>query len=262
LRNRVRRDRGESESLFSRQATREPHGGWRCHKDMANRRLEECAYCGGTDDLTAEHVPPKLIFPKPWPDDLITVPACRSCNQEGQSDAEYFRACLCVSPQTRQSEDVAVLRSTLQRSLERPQAAGFRQGLLDAMKPAGGKIAFDVEIERLHKVVERAVQCLYLHDTGRRLNEQTHEVFALGEDYLQQFSPEEIAQFQRDFIGSLSEREPTIIGNGTFAYAAIHTSSEFVSFWGLLFYGSFAFIALTGTRRRPLNRTPVKPIRP
>ena len=31
------------------------------------QRLEECVYCGSKENLTDEHVPPKLVFPKPHP---------------------------------------------------------------------------------------------------------------------------------------------------------------------------------------------------
>ena len=213
---------------------------------------QECVYCGATSDLTAEHSPPKLLFPKPWPSDLITVPACLACNQAGQADAEYFRACLCMSPRTRDSRAVADLRPALSRSFERPQAAGFRMAFLEALRPLKGAFELTVEIARMHVVVERTVQCLYLHETGKRLNPVTHELTALGDDYLSQFSPEEVEEFQRNFVIPLSD--PTVIGDNAFAYASIHTSRDSVSAWGLMFYGAFPFVALTGPRKRPLKQ--------
>ena len=55
-----------------------------------------CVYCGGTDDLTDDHVPPKTIFPKPRPSGLITVRSCKKCNCGSSRDDEHFRMMLCL----------------------------------------------------------------------------------------------------------------------------------------------------------------------
>lgn len=47
--------------------------------------MPTCVICGECDGTTRDHVPPKAIFPKPRPDNLVTVPACSKCNN-GQSD--------------------------------------------------------------------------------------------------------------------------------------------------------------------------------
>ncbi len=52
---------------------------------MANAeksKVKTCAYCGSIA-LTRDHVPPKTLFRKPLPSNaqLITVPACPSCNR-------------------------------------------------------------------------------------------------------------------------------------------------------------------------------------
>ena len=56
-----------------------------------------CIYCGTTEQLTADHVPPKNIFPEPRTSDLITVPACERCNKSYELDDEYFRAAITVA---------------------------------------------------------------------------------------------------------------------------------------------------------------------
>jgi 5-methylcytosine-specific restriction endonuclease McrA len=55
-----------------------------------------CIYCGAAEDLTVDHVPPKNLFPKPRPSDLITVPACRTCNKSYERDDDYFRLAMTV----------------------------------------------------------------------------------------------------------------------------------------------------------------------
>lgn len=49
-----------------------------------------CFNCGAPSE-TRDHVPPKGVFPAPRPKQLITVPACRKCNNSTKLDDEYFR---------------------------------------------------------------------------------------------------------------------------------------------------------------------------
>jgi hypothetical protein len=51
----------------------------------------ECVYCGEQRELTRDHVPPRCLFSKPRPSDLITVPCCAHCNGDFQKHDEYFR---------------------------------------------------------------------------------------------------------------------------------------------------------------------------
>ncbi len=52
-----------------------------------------CAYCGVREGTTADHIPPKVCFPKPRPQ-LITVPACEECNNCFSKEDEEFAAFL------------------------------------------------------------------------------------------------------------------------------------------------------------------------
>src|SRR5262245_14982592 len=49
-----------------------------------------CIYCRTAKADTRDHVPPDLLFPSPKPKRLITVPACRACNQGFQQDDELL----------------------------------------------------------------------------------------------------------------------------------------------------------------------------
>lgn len=50
-----------------------------------------CVLCGIREATTSDHVPPKAIFPKPRPNDLVTVPSCFICNNKGSKhDEEFF----------------------------------------------------------------------------------------------------------------------------------------------------------------------------
>ncbi len=54
------------------------------------KKKEKCFLCGSTEELTRDHIPPKCMFPRPLPDNLITVPCCRRCNESFKLDDEAF----------------------------------------------------------------------------------------------------------------------------------------------------------------------------
>ncbi len=59
---------------------------------MTETQDKLCVYCQEVVGSTDDHVPPALLFPKPRPSDLITVPACPQCNAGFEKDEEYIRA--------------------------------------------------------------------------------------------------------------------------------------------------------------------------
>jgi hypothetical protein len=133
------------------------------------------------------------------------------------------------------------------RGLHKPEAQRFREYFRSGIAFADGRFSFEVDTKRILLVVEWTVKCLYLHETGKRIPD-THEVIALSDDYLSQFDAPWIRKFQREFVEPLCKLDPKVNGKDCFAYAYIHTSKEFVSVWGILFYGSVPFVALTGIR--------------
>lgn len=53
--------------------------------------VQLCVLCGARPATTVDHVPPRSIFPKPRPSDLVTVPACFHCNNSQSKYDEEFR---------------------------------------------------------------------------------------------------------------------------------------------------------------------------
>jgi hypothetical protein len=49
-----------------------------------------CAYCGNPA-TTVDHIPPECLYTPPRPSNLVTVPACSSCNNGASDDDEVFR---------------------------------------------------------------------------------------------------------------------------------------------------------------------------
>lgn len=216
---------------------------------MQYERVKECVYCGATNNLTAEHVPPKLVFPRPRPSNLITVRACQKCNHDGSQDAEYFRLWLCMYPLSKDTPSARAVVPTARRSLNRAQARGFRAQFFQAMEPEYGMIAVTVEMGRIHKVIRRVIQCLYMHETGRRLLD-THQPSVASIEVVSRLEPKKKAAFSRLFLERLAQQEWRSVADGQFAYSVIHTDRPFVSVWGLSFYGTLPFVALTGRNGR------------
>lgn len=59
------------------------------------KKIRICALCGNTNVIGGyDHLPPKAIFQKPRPLNLITVPSCNKCNNNGSKDDEDFETFL------------------------------------------------------------------------------------------------------------------------------------------------------------------------
>jgi hypothetical protein len=89
-----------------------------------------CVFCGATGDVTDDHVPPKPIFAKPRPSDLITVPGCEECDHGWSLDDEYFRTALCLSDKTTDDRNATSGREAAMRSLQRQEARDFAKMFL------------------------------------------------------------------------------------------------------------------------------------
>lgn len=90
-----------------------------------NGSRSRCIYCGTSLNLTVDHVPPKLFLMRPYPSNLITVLACRVCNQSFQKDDEYLRLMLCVDLRNSKNTAAQFNLPAAMRSLQRPNTQAF-----------------------------------------------------------------------------------------------------------------------------------------
>ena len=58
---------------------------------MKVRKSKGCVYCGEINEITKDHVVPKCLFTKPYPSNLITVKACKKCNNAKSLNEDYLR---------------------------------------------------------------------------------------------------------------------------------------------------------------------------
>jgi hypothetical protein len=84
-----------------------------------------CVLCGVNAATTREHVPPESFFERPYPDNLITVPACASCNQGSHLDDDYL---LAFRPGRAMNVKSAVFKHGIVRSAVSIQSGACRPG--------------------------------------------------------------------------------------------------------------------------------------
>jgi hypothetical protein len=102
-----------------------------------HRKTGECVYCGRVGAITDDHIPPRNLFAKPRPSNLIKVPSCREChgeNKQVSQDDEYFRLMLTLREDTADHPDVKKILPIVLKSLARPDKVGFAKSLLKNMK--------------------------------------------------------------------------------------------------------------------------------
>lgn len=193
-----------------------------------------CAICGVNPATTVDHVPPKGIFPKPRPNDLITVPACADCNNADSQYDERFMVYLSMHAGLDQAETRKLFVNHALRTVEHNQRLK-RKILAEAEEvelttPAGvyaGKAhALNWDSEAHTRVIERTTRGLYFHEYGEVLGERG-VVDVMWFERL----PDRLASM----TGSLPLRS---VANGNFSYK--HLRAETVlpewSIWVYQFY--------------------------
>jgi len=146
---------------------------------VLKQKLGDCTYCGTNTWLTDDHVPPKNIFPKPRPTNLVTVLSCEVCNQAASKDDEYFRLWLIARENAKGNIARDSLLSSVLRSLKRPQAQGWAANFwsnvraAERLTPAGLYVGTGnlgtFEGARLDRVLTRITKGLFFHEKGHRL---------------------------------------------------------------------------------------------
>ncbi len=144
--------------------------------------MDVCIYCGTTGHITNDHIPPKLLLERPYPENLLTVPACFPCNQSFQKDDEYTRAILCSDVRARENTAAQFNLSAVLRSLERPSAIGFKQYLASQTQPSkvlnfqGFPLGTVTEVgnQRVNGVRgARLIKALYYAETGAPISAES-----------------------------------------------------------------------------------------
>jgi hypothetical protein len=208
-----------------------------------------CTYCNSLA-TTIDHVPPSLIFPKPRPANLITVPACYDCNNSASLDDEYFRLVTALEEKSGEHPDSIELLPVIIRSLNRRQAQGFRKTFArsqfdcDIFTESGlflkSAIGYNVDKDRLNAVFERITRGLFLNTFGRRLPLETRVSASQGRGLV---NPS-IVEFVKKILEEGSSWN--CLGNGTFCwkYSTCLNQPETTA-WIFVVFSSIVFISTT-----------------
>jgi len=216
--------------------------------------ISKCVYCGERDGTEKEHAVGRLFFPKPRPDNLVTVPACRECNRGVSKDEEYVRAVLLTLMDTEEASAAIRLRAEeLRRSFEREEGKPLANLILSSVQwvnvesPAGIMLPNKVPLigadtDRMYRVFIKIVMGLYYAWKRERLPSD-YEVLVylpgVGEP-LQDVLPQAVRFVAEK--GVLHE-----IGDGnSFVYWVRHGEElPDQSYWLMSFYRAIPILAAT-----------------
>lgn len=135
-----------------------------------------CVHCArwiGEVESNRDHVPSRSLLRKPYPENLPTVPVCKSCNERFSSDEEYLAAFLgCVLTGSTDPEHQANTR--VQRILERSPSLRKRieNGRVESrtLFDEETRVVWTPEHERIERVILK--------------NARGHAYFEFGEPML------------------------------------------------------------------------------
>jgi hypothetical protein len=144
---------------------------------MSSERI--CVYCGAIA-TTDDHIPPRCLYGKNKPSNLVTVPACEDCNQGASMDDQYAMRLAAVegAERTKAGEEV---NEAFERSLQRPQAAGMSRSFYESTYPVEvftqsglfvrHGVGFDVQPDRITTLMNRLIRGFFWKLFDRRLAE-------------------------------------------------------------------------------------------
>jgi hypothetical protein len=223
---------------------------------VRKEEVDQCAFCGADGVLTRDHIPPKGIFAKPRPDNLITVQACTKCHsQQTSRDDEYFRNALIVREELSQHPEVLKVQPTVMRSLSSPHKAGMLAEflknirLIERVTPGGifirKQLALQTDMVRIRRVVQRILTGLFYHHKKHRLP-VGYDALVFNDESLQNWRANQLAVWQKKVIKPLLAQNAITIGNGVFSYSfGFDTSDPDTTYWILVFYERAGFLGLT-----------------
>jgi hypothetical protein len=179
--------------------------------------MATCAFCGNTitkqSKKTRDHVPPECIFGENPNYNLITVPACGSCNEGTSSDDEYFK--LIAGEYHAYSSHISeqVVDSTI-RAMKNPAKAAFGQMVrsrmerVDLYSEAGLYLGLGgllkMEYPRLIGTVVKTVRGLYYKHTLHKVPDG-YQVTCLLIERLPEIPDEEVRGYWKLVITTMAE---------------------------------------------------------
>lgn len=204
--------------------------------------IETCCYCGSSEKITRDHVPPKSIFAKPRSGDLISVPACFECNNRFSSSDDIFKTYIGMHSAYKGGRAETLFKKYVVRTVAHNRK--LKQEIASTIKRIElaapnriytGQHAYTVLWNsKVHEEqIQRIVKGLFYHHFRKRIPVNL-----------------EIKSYWLDQPAELNfEMNSVSICNGEFKYEfAIPNDSDFGSIWSFSFYDAhFAFAIVLDT---------------
>lgn len=229
---------------------------------MASRE-SICVFCRKTCASTRDHVPPKGLWPKPRPQ-LITVPACRLCNEGAHKDDEFMQRLACTVG-TENNESAFQVSQNVLRSIRKPEAEGLRKGFGKSVTPvslitpsglyAGMGLKLHLDGDRLRRILTKITIGLLWQNKKEQM--KLARVVPFSEALVPRLPPNYSVIVHRiggsPPISSMRHNEQRIlkfpdhsIGKGIFAYKyLISAEDSFLSVWRFTIYNCWSFMGYT-----------------
>lgn len=212
---------------------------------MSKKNAEQlCVICGVKKATTKDHVPPKSIFAKPRPSDLVTIPACHSCNVSGSVADEEFGAFVAMATTIKNNgSDKKLFHQRVVKPLHHNKRL-YRQ-IIDQSKavtlvtPSG--IIYDKayqthwNVEAHQKVMERTVRGLYFHHFSDILDKSTNFQIEAFETW-----PEEIINISKTLYQKSIGEEKLV-----YRFGKTMKNDYVATLWLFQFYQSHLVLVIT-----------------
>ena len=147
-----------------------------------------CYSCGNDHTDTAEHVIARTLIPEPRPHNLVTVPACRPCNEAISQDEEYLRdrlSAVVAGPDFEAPPTWAVAWRSMQRVQSKGKKSAFLKDVIklsSAVRTKNGlsNIGVGLEKRRVNIVIAKMVRGFYFHMFGKPLGDVEFQIDMLS----------------------------------------------------------------------------------
>jgi hypothetical protein len=194
---------------------------------------QACCYLCENPATTRDHVPPKSLFPKPRPNDLITVPCCAGCNTQYSRDEEHFRNNICMVVDYQHAQQI--WENTRRSYTRRPQIrAEILQRIKEIRVGAATRPVLHFSVERTNRVLVKIAKGLAFHHSGQRLPSETVQ----ADVYQDSRIPTLVGPYLRKF------REHGEWGNIFRYIGGMAADQQGAGMWLLEFYRSLVFLIM------------------
>ncbi|HWN10232.1 MAG TPA: hypothetical protein VNO50_13360 [Pyrinomonadaceae bacterium] len=207
-------------------------------KKRGKRKIRECAYCGEMKEVSRDHVIPECLFKRPYPANLITVPACDKCNNAKSLNDDFLRdmlICDIFGSQSPVAQDI--FHEKVLSSVRQDSSVIARDATLNArVEPfytkqgvyLGHETSFPIDSERVKVIFTALVRGLY-YDARRQRFPDNYVIEVL------RYYPWDFEEVWQVFF-QLHPNGPRTLGN-VFGCAFVSAQEEpFSTYWLFWFY--------------------------